>query len=258
MSLNFLSPLLCIILVSATLFGQKENYVRVEYRTLGWGVQAQLTTAETNDPINVARSQFSDRKAYYGPPILKFYPANTRDSALSDESSSPETSLLGNIDSLTKTAGAKQPVAIATIPQGLKQVLFIFINSNQKNGPRYKVAAVNDAKTILDSRNAHFYNLSATDLVIKAFGDARAVKAGGQTIWQLSDDEKVSPLAIAVTNPEARIIYSSRFRVREGQRLIFIATKTGEHPNGTPIIQVASLMETTRAPITFDIEDENL
>jgi hypothetical protein len=81
--------------------------------------------------------------------------------------------------------------------------------------------------------------------VVKTFDKVKKVAPRQQSRWELKADQNKSSIAIAVTDPETKVVYSTRYRMREGQRIVFFARKQpSNNPDGTPKLHVTSLMNT--------------
>jgi hypothetical protein len=108
-----------------------------------------------------------------------------------------------------------------------------------------RAIALDDSLARTDDRNVHFYNLSPIVLVVKTFDKVKKVAPRQQSRWELKADQNKSSIAIAVTDPETKVVYSTRYRMREGQRIVFFARKQpSNNPDGTPKLHVTSLMNT--------------
>ncbi|WOO41030.1 hypothetical protein [Rubellicoccus peritrichatus] len=252
--MRYISKLLILVflyLISACfLHGQfdPDSNVRIRYRTLGWGVQNTFELGSTNQQVAVYRSHFSSPITYQGAPLLEFRQSSIEqfdDTSGRSEISQSEGSAQDNLREGTPV------LARAQVPSGMSDVLFIFFKNNSTGGLPFRIAVVDDSLAYGNGRNVHFYNVSSLDLVVKAFDEVRGVPAGKQAIWELESSDSQSTLAIAVTNPEAKLVYSSRFRLRDNQRLTFMARQEGAQTlSDDPKIRVVSFLERVdQAPV---------
>jgi len=203
---------LLLLWLSPLAFAQNEELRRIEYRTLGWGVQQTFTLSGATDSVPVFRSQFSDEMVYVGSDIMEFQigQSDSADNEFKFRSSPPTDS--------EAVAPVRAAVARAQIPKGMNKVLLIFLRSNAGSDLPFKVAV---------------------------FDEARNIPGGGQSVWKLKSSDSKSALQIAVTNPEAKLVYSSRFRLLDSQRLVFMARKRGDSDDASGVV-VASFLERVR------------
>jgi len=230
---------LLLLWLSPLAFAQNEELRRIEYRTLGWGVQQTFTLSGATDSVPVFRSQFSDEMVYVGSDIMEFQigQSDSADNEFKFRSSPPTDS--------EAVAPVRAAVARAQIPKGMNKVLLIFLRSNAGSDLPFKVAVLDDSTSDIYSKNVHFYNISPEPLVVRAFDEARNIPGGGQSVWKLKSSDSKSALQIAVTNPEAKLVYSSRFRLLDSQRLVFMARKRGDSDDASGVV-VASFLERVR------------
>lgn len=128
------------------------------------------------------------------------------------------------------------PFASVRIPEGMKKALLIFAPPSGAKGQR--IFPVDDSLAEPGTRNVHFYNLSPVELVVKTMDVIKTVPARQQVIWKLKPDQSSSPIAIAVTDPEKKVIYTSRYRIRDNERLVFFAQLSEIDNEGIPRINV--------------------
>ena len=140
-------------------------------------------------------------------------------------------------------------------------MLLIFFPAPQGSKLPLRAIALDDSLAQTDDRNVHFYNLSPIELVVKTFDKVKKIAPRQQSRRELKPDENKSSIAIAVTDPETKVVYSTRYRMRDGQRIVFFARKqAGNNPDGTRQLHVTSLLNTIEskqaAPQTEGETDE--
>jgi len=229
---------------------EEEPSVSVRLRTLGWNVQATFGVARSDARLQVYNSQFSNVTRYVGPPTVRLYRQSSgSDELLGVEPEAGSDSSAGNQAKKNGTGGKKAPPPMAAsfqVPEGARELLLVFIPDPEPGPPFYRVATLDDSTAEPEQQNVHFYNLSAKELAVRAFGEIKRVAPGGQELWLLSGDAAHSTLEIAVKTPEARRIYSSRFRLRGDQRMVFIARGVDTDGERGPSIKVTSMLESVR------------
>jgi hypothetical protein len=240
--------------VGLVLSAEEEEYIQIQYRTFGWGVQASLMTLASQETQTVLNSQFSMQKQYIGPKVIRFHRSSDQDRDYMDDSVFPIQSLADsgiNKNSLdqnghpTKGILATPPVlAEVTIPRGMKQVLFIFFQAPPDSKYPMGVIAIDDSIAQTENQNVHFYNLTPITLVVKTFDQVNTIAPQGQSVWELNRGENQSSIAIAITNPETKLLYSTRYRMREDNRIIVMARLKSRITSGeTPEIHVSLFTE---------------
>lgn len=233
---------------------EEEDYIQIQYRTLGWGLQTSLMTPVSKDPLIILNSQFSTQQQYIGPKVIRFYKSNAQDQGIMEDDVFPipssadpavETNILGPDVPRSKSSQTTPPVlAEVTIPDGMRQVLFIFIEAAPGSKYPMAVVAMDDSIARTDSQNVHFYNLTPIELVVKTFDQIQTVKPKEQSVWELKRGENKSSIAIAITNPETKLVYSTRYRMRENSRMIAMARlKSKINADEIPQIHVTLLTE---------------
>jgi len=236
---------LCAATASAQSIEEEEDeYIQIKYRTFGWGLQKTLNTPTSKEAVNVLDTQFSGQQRYTGPRLIRFYKSNT--AGIDDwEADTSATDIAPDADNQDSAEAPTPPPPLAeiTIPHGTKEVLFIFIPAPQGSKLPLRVIALDDSLAQTDDRNVHFYNLSPIELIVKTFDKVKKVAPRQQSRWELKADENKSSIAIAVTDPKTKVVYSTRYRMRDGQRIVFFARKQpGNNPDGTPKLHVTSLI----------------
>lgn len=202
------------------LAGQTEEIVAIQYRTYGWNSAIQEHDFKSeNQNVTVFAGQFSKKQIYTGPRLMRFYDSNT---------------------------GAQ--IAEGLLPQSMDKLLLVFTTSPPEAKLPFRVFFVDDSLTKLHSQNVHFYNLSSTELVVKTLDRVQKVAPSQQSLWDLEPADKISSIAIAVTDPLAKIIYSTRYRILANQRLIFFARMRGYNPDGTPKLEISYVIEKILLP----------
>lgn len=248
--IKILSLLVCFFLAPVAGHSQEEeDFIRLSFRTLGWNVQSVLSTSHGGPPVSVYQSQFDGPYLYYGPRIINFYRKdivvadgfNPLDSAEDEESQS------------TSDVPAPPPiVARVSIPRGMTEALLIVAPSEAKDSYPYSIAVVDDAEAVVDRPNVHFYNVTGRELIVNIFDRTVAVQPRQQEIW-LAEKNLSSPLRIAVRTPQAKIVYTSRFRLRANERLVFFARQKGAlDAECYPEIRITSLLESVQETKTPD------
>lgn len=193
----------------------QEPTVQVQVRTFGWGMQGTFVGEGLSDSLPVHSSQFSGPVRYSGPVTLSLY---TRAHGL-DEFQTKSTDSIGAEHS---DVTPPPPAVTVSFPEGSERVLLLFTRGNG-SGNRLRVAVLDDSQTKTEGKNVQFYNFTPLELYVQAFGSVKRIASGGQTVWQLSDQQDHSSLAIAIRDPEDKILYTSRFRLRATERMIFFA-----------------------------------
>lgn len=223
---------------------EEDAYIHIKYRTFGWGLQKTLNTPTSKGEVNVFDTQFSGQQSYAGPRVIRFYQSNT--AGIDDwDPGLPEPEIASDADTQdsAEAPAPPPPLAEVTIPHGIKKVLLIFIPAPRGSKLPLRVIALDDSLAQTDNRNVHFYNLSSIELIVKTFDKVQKIPPRQQSRWDLKADENKSSIAIAVTNPEAKVVYSTRYRMRDGQRIVFFARKQpSNNPDGTPKLHVTSLL----------------
>jgi len=235
---------LCAATTSAQSAEEEEEYIQIKYRTFGWGLQKTLSTPTGKELVNVLDTQFSGQQRYTGPQVIRFY--SSKSAGIDEwEAGTPVTDITPDTDNQksAESPAPPPPLAEVTLPHGIKEVLFIFIPAPRGSKLPLAVIALDDSLAQTDDRNVHFYNLSPIELVVKTFDKVKKVAPRQQSRWELKPDENKSSIAIAVTDPETKVVYSTRYRMRDGQRIVFFARKqSGNNPDGTPKLHVTSLL----------------
>ncbi|MGZ0654410.1 hypothetical protein ACWPKS_02280 [Coraliomargarita sp. W4R72] len=206
----------------------EDENIRVTYRTLGWDIQGTFASpqAVNGATFNVYMSQFGDSQTYIGPKKLQLVHSRAYSSSSADSNMMDDDNEAVATHPVSKTSQSVPVIADIHIPEGARRILLIFTRIFNVSGKSSLLTAVvDDSLTLTDKRNIHFYNLTADELFVNAFGITKTVQAGSQVVWKLEENEDQSSLAIAVKNPEAKIIYSSRLRLRDEQRMVFFARK---------------------------------
>lgn len=212
---------------------EEEDIIRIEYRTLGWN--GYFGVKLKSDTYTVFPASFSKPKTYSGTRTLQFFKdenmvvdrgdaesaAYFADQSQEFDDDSNSATPTPATQSSPKQEEALIPFAQVRIPEGMKKVLLIFIGGEQ--GKPNRIIPMDDSLTKTDTRNVQFYNLSPIPLVVKAFDTIKQVPPRKQAIWELTSTDRVSPLMIAVTEPEDKLVYSTSFGVRKGQRIVFFA-----------------------------------
>ena len=223
---------------------EEEETIQIKYRTFGWGLQKTLSTPTSKRAVNVYDTQFAGQQRYSGPRVIRFYSSKSAgiDEWEADIQTPDSVSDTDNIKSATPPP-PPPPLAEVTIPHGIKEVLLIFIPAPRGSKLPLGVIALDDSLARTDDRNVHFYNLSPIELIVKTFNKVKKIAPRQQSRWELKADENKSSIAIAVTDPETKVVYSTRYRMREGQRIVFFARKQpGNNSDGTPKLHVTSLI----------------
>ncbi len=225
---------------------EDEEDIQIKYRTFGWALQKTLSTTPTSqETVNVMSAQFSEQQRYTGPRVIRFY--NSDVASIDDWDSgmpTPEIEPDANTQKSATPPPPPPPLAEVIIPHGMKEVLLIFIPAPPGSKLPLRVIAMDDSLTQTDDRNVHFYNLSPIELIVKTFDKVKKVAPHQQARWDLKADENKSFIAIAVTDPEAKVVHGTRYRIRDGQRIVFFARKQGgNNPDGTPKLHVTSLID---------------
>ena len=222
---------------------EEEETIQIKYRTFGWGLQKSLSTPTSKEVVNLMNSQFSGQQRYSGPRVMRFYKSES--AGIDDWEASPTIAEIAPDTDNKDSATPPPPLAEVTIPHGIKEVLLIFFPAPQGSKLPLRAIALDDSLARTDDRNVHFYNLSPIVLVVKTFDKVKKVAPRQQSRWELKADQNKSSIAIAVTDPETKVVYSTRYRMREGQRIVFFARKQpSNNPDGTPKLHVTSLMNT--------------
>ena len=239
------------VATSASLLAQapeEEEEIQIQFRTYGWGeYHKALYLPDSEESFAVFHSNFSQPLSYRGQPTMLFYKSSTAEADFEKEMDQYMVSLTGEESDNTETSAPKPPkpavkkaplapFASVRIPEGMKKVLLIFAPPRGAKGQR--VFPVDDSLTELNTRNVHFYNLSPVELVVKTMDVVKIVPARQQVIWKLKPEQSASPIAIAVTDPEKKVIYSSRYRIRDNERLVFFAQLSEIDNEGIPRINV--------------------
>ena len=214
-----------LILISALgLFGfepataqspHSEQIVTIQYRTYGWnsGVQEYDFKSESHS-VTVFARHFSKKQLYTGPRLMRFYDSDT---------------------------GAQ--IAEGLLPQSMDKLLLLFVTAPKGAKFPLQVFFIDDSLTNLQTQNVHFYNLSRSELVVKTLDNIQKVGPAQQSRWDLNSEDKISSIAIAVTQPIEKVLYSNRYRLLADQRLIFFARKRGQNKDGTPRLQISYVIE---------------
>lgn len=219
---------------------EEDAYISIKYRTFGWGLQKTLSTSNGKKIVSILDTQFSGQQTYTGPRIIRFYKS---DEEGIDEWQTGDPADEIEPDAKTQKTTTPMPQAEVTIPIGAKEVLLIFIPAPEGSKLPLQAIALDDSLSQIDNRNVHFYNLSDIELIVKTFDKVKKIAPFQQSRWDLKPQENKSFIAIAVTNPEAKLVYSTRYRLRDGQRIVFFARKQpGNNPDGTPKLLITSLL----------------
>jgi hypothetical protein len=240
---------------------EEDEYIQIKYRTFGWGLQKTLSTLTSKGAVNVYDTQFSEQQRYTGPRVIRFY-SNKYGGIDEWEASTSVTDSASDVDNQDSAEALNPPPPLAevTIPHGIKEVLFIFIPAPRGTKLPLSVVALDDSLARTDDRNVHFYNLSPIELVVKTFDKVKKIAPRQQSRWELKADENESSIAIAVTDPETKVVYSTRYRMRDGQRIVFFARKQEDNnSDGTPKLHVTTLInriESKQASLTDSETDE--
>lgn len=249
----------CLILALFAPFfsvhSKDEPPVSLEIRTFGWGIQGNYQGRGLDAELPVFMSQFSDSVRYSGPVRLDLFFA-ARD-GLDDVG--VDEGLTGNEGSQGRETATQtvpeRPSASVNLPMDSDRVLLIFTRSE---GGRLRVAVLDDSLTEPAVRSAHFYNLTSLELLVRAFEENQLVAPAKQALWFPADGREVSPLKIAIRDPEARLLYSSRFRLRDERRMVIFArpdnTPQGRARDQPPQIQVLTLT----LPLENDSQQEGI
>ena len=235
--------LFCLGAATATAqSAEEEETIQIKYRTFGWGLQKTLSTPTSKSAVNVYDTQFAGQQRYSGPRVIRFY--SSKFAGIDEwEADIPVTDSGSDTNTQDSAAAPPPPLAEVTIPHGIKEVLLIFIPAPRGSKLPLGVIALDDSLARTDDRNVHFYNLSPIELVVKTFNKVKKVAPRQQSRWDLKADENKSFIAIAVTDPKTKVVYSTRYRMRDSQRIVFFARKQpGNHPDGTPKLHVTSLL----------------
>lgn len=222
---------------------EDEEDIQIKYRTFGWGLEQSLSTTPTSqETLDVMNAHFSEQQRYTGPRMIRFYSSD--DAGIDEWDSGIPTPKIGPDASTQKSATPPPPLAEVVIPHGMKEVLLIFISAPPGSKLPLRVTAMDDSLTQTDDRNVHFYNLSPIEVFVKTFNEVKKVEPRQQARWDLKADDKKSFIAIAVTAPAAKVVYGTRYQIRDEQRIVFFARKQGgTNPDGTPKLQVTSLID---------------
>ncbi|MDQ8194163.1 hypothetical protein QEH59_06990 [Coraliomargarita sp. SDUM461004] len=220
---------LAFVLSIATAQIEEEDYVQLSFRTFGWGMEADLVSPLVNEVIQVPWSSFSEQIRYSGPPLMTLYQDTT---ALLDSEGLMLTRERREQVVSQQQTGDKPvdiiPVAQVPLPKAGGKLLLVFVPNPQSNKPLYRVIVMDDSLAEFDEPNVHFYNMTDTELVVRVGSEAKTIASRQQAVWPTEIGGTQASIAIAVRNPETRVIYSSRFRLREGRRAVFFARRVGE------------------------------
>jgi len=245
---------LCFLLAltATVLRGAGEEKVTVNFRTLGWDMETDtMTLAPSGVNIPVSLSQFSKTFTYSGPPVMRFYRSMTKEqetARIQTAARTEDTTQPTSIESLPAPQAAEDLpppsyYADVSIPAGAKDLLLVFLKappgSSEWSGP---VLVIDDSKASTDTRNVHFYNLSSQNLIARVFDITKKIPAKEQALWSLQPDEEKTFVAIAVTDPEEKLVYSSRYRIAGAHRVVLFAhSSAGNEKNIAPKVQVRTL-----------------
>jgi hypothetical protein len=231
----------------ALLYGVDEPVIDIEIRTFGWGFQGNFQGLGLEEGMPVYMSQFSEKIRYSGPPLLELSSGRAGLEDLWSDVDLTKQSR-GEVDALEDLT--VRPTVTVELPEGSQRVLLIFVRRGGGDG-RLQVAAIDDSLSLPTERNVHFYNLTSLELMVRAFGQTQLVAPAGQTVWLPRDARHVSDLGIAIRDPEARLLYSSRFRLRDERRMVIFASMDPLASSGPEVdtrrIQVSTVTMSLRA-----------
>jgi len=218
--------------------------IRVDMRTFGWNVERSFALDGVDEPVAVQRMQFNGPYAYSGHPVLRLRPIPRSDLTENLELNQAGGPGNGAPESARAVPERPVPVDLRAFGKAPGNLLLLFLPASGVEPNR--VAVFNDEAAVFDRSNVHFYNLSSRELGIRMFGTGRTVPPRDQAVWSAEDGSRASPVLVAVRDPEARIVYSSRFRLREDQRLVLMARDGTERGAGDSPVRIASFLERVR------------
>ena len=238
-----LLPVVAALAVSAALANAQDaqERIRVQLRTFGWNVERQFDLEGAERPVTVLRMQFTGPLTYSGPPLLRFQPLA---GSQIDGILAPGGEAAGRDgDAESAREASREPVVVDLRPLGRKPGRLLLLFQPATDGAPRRVAVFNDELAILERPNVHFYNFSSRELAVRIFSQSNLVAPRGQAVWPVENGLRASPILIAVRDPDARVVYSSRFRLREDQRLVLMARdQNGRGVEDSPV-RIASFLE---------------
>ena len=228
----------------------EEEFIRAELRTFGWHVERRFRLEGTDRPLEVLRMQFTGPYSYFGPPVLRLQPL-----AQGTLGEGPDFPLPGNPGAEREGDAAAPPPSAPPVFLDLRpfgenpgRLLLLFLPGSEQTP--FRIAVFDDSPTLTDRSSVHFYNLSSNALAVRVFDTTSDLPPREQYVWQVENGRRSSPVLVGVRDPDARVVYSSRFRLREGERLVLMARDAKVRGPGDSPVRIASFLEKVgeRAP----------
>ncbi|MBC2596011.1 hypothetical protein H5P28_17225 [Ruficoccus amylovorans] len=224
---------------------EEPEQISVEFRTLGWGLQDSNLVAGSNDSrFSILNSQVSGPYRYVGQPTMYIY----RGSALPPKDDMLDQGLeSAEADAPTATPPGTPlppPKPIARIPNlknRQKLLIFFLPNTDRSNGQAYKILTFDDSGVDRKEPGIEFYNFSGQQLALKILDDVHSVANGRVTYIKVKREVSKSVIAVAVTTPKPEMVYVSRFRLKQDQRMMFLAIPDSSGSNGG--VKIVSMLQ---------------